>query len=74
VLRPHQAALQKDQSEHFQSEIAGVVKDSTETGVNILQLIGLEDGTALVESYGWQQHPTPYFRPLPQFKQYQHFR
>jgi hypothetical protein len=27
----------------------------------------------LVESYGWQQHLTPYFRPLPQIKQYQHF-
>jgi hypothetical protein len=47
---PHQAGLQKDQSEHFVSdtlsEIAGVVK-----------------------SYGWQQHPTSYFRPLPQIKQ-----
>ncbi|XP_071211410.1 uncharacterized protein [Salvelinus alpinus] len=55
------------------SEIAGVVKDSTVTGVNIPQLIGLEDGTVLVESYGWQQHLTPFFRPLPQIKQYQHF-
>ncbi|KAM9459790.1 uncharacterized protein ACWYII_011206 [Salvelinus alpinus] len=55
------------------SEIAGVVKDSTVTGINIPQLVGLEDGTVLVESYGWQQHLTPYFRPLPQFKQYQHF-
>ncbi|XP_045559574.1 uncharacterized protein [Salmo salar] len=25
-------------------------------------------------SYGWQQHLTLYFRPLPQVKQYQHFR
>ncbi|XP_045551322.1 uncharacterized protein [Salmo salar] len=40
------------------SEIPGVVKDSTVTGVNIPQLIGLEDGTVLVESYGWQQHLT----------------
>jgi hypothetical protein len=56
------------------SEIAGVVKDSTVTGVNITQLVGLEDGTVLVESYGWQQHLTLYFRPLPQIKQYQHFR
>ncbi|XP_070300737.1 uncharacterized protein [Salvelinus sp. IW2-2015] len=55
------------------SEIAGVVKDSTVTGVSIPQLVGLEDGKVLVESYGWQQHLTPYFRPLPQFKQYQHF-
>ena len=56
------------------TEIAGVVKDSTVTGVNIPQLVGLEDGTVLVESYGWQQHLTPYFRPLPQIKQIQHFR
>ncbi|XP_064862496.1 uncharacterized protein LOC135563592 [Oncorhynchus nerka] len=55
------------------SEIAGVVKDSTVTGLNIPQLVGLEDGTVLVESYGWQ-HLTPYFRALPQIKQYQHFR
>eukprot|EP00063_Salmo_salar_P080794 XP_014055629.1 PREDICTED: uncharacterized protein LOC106604981 isoform X2 [Salmo salar] len=47
------------------SEIADVVKDSTVTGVNIPQLVGLEEGTVLVESYGWQQHLTPYFRPLP---------
>jgi hypothetical protein len=56
------------------SEIAGVVKDSAVTVVNIPQLVGLEDGTVLVESYGWQQHLVLYFRPLPQIKQYQHFR
>ncbi|KAM9558754.1 uncharacterized protein ACWYII_010075 isoform 2-T2 [Salvelinus alpinus] len=55
------------------SEIAGVVKDSTVAGVNIPQLVGLEDGMVLVESYGWQQHLTPYFRSLRQIKQYQHF-
>ncbi|KAM9454037.1 uncharacterized protein ACWYII_012800 [Salvelinus alpinus] len=52
------------------SEMVGVVKDSTVTGVNIPQLVGLEDGTVLVESYGWQQHLTPY---SVQIKQYQHF-
>jgi hypothetical protein len=56
------------------SEIAGVVKDSTVTGINIPQLDGLEDGAVLVESYGWQHHLTLCFRLLPQFKQYQHFR
>ncbi|KAM9472987.1 uncharacterized protein ACWYII_008090 [Salvelinus alpinus] len=44
------------------SEIAGVVKDSTVTG---------QHPTA--GWTGWQQHLTLYFRPLPQFKQYQHF-
>nr|ABW87789.1 chaperonin [Salmo salar] len=53
------------------SEIAGFVKDSIVTEVKIPQLVGLEDGTVLVESYGWQLHQTPYFRPLPQTKQYQ---
>ena len=38
------------------SEISGVVKDSTVIGINIPQLVGLEDGTVLVESHGWQQH------------------
>ncbi|XP_042160314.1 uncharacterized protein LOC121840507 [Oncorhynchus tshawytscha] len=56
------------------SEIASIVKDSTVTAVNIPQLVGLEDGTVLVESYGWQQHLTLYFRLLPQIKLYQHFR
>ncbi|KAL0964211.1 hypothetical protein UPYG_G00320850 [Umbra pygmaea] len=37
------------------------------------QLFGLEDGTVLVESYDWQHQLTPYFRPLPHIKQYQHF-
>jgi hypothetical protein len=46
------------------SEIAGVVKDSTVTGGWYM----------LVESYGWQQHLTLFFKPLPQIKQYQHFR
>ncbi|KAM9458026.1 uncharacterized protein ACWYII_010309 [Salvelinus alpinus] len=50
-----------------------IVKDSTVTGVNIPQLVGLEDGTVLVESDGWQQQLTLHFRPLPQIKQYQHF-
>jgi hypothetical protein len=45
------------------------VKDSTVTGVNIPQLVRLEDDTVLVESYGWQQHLTPYISPLPQIKQ-----
>ncbi|KAL0962579.1 hypothetical protein UPYG_G00342030 [Umbra pygmaea] len=52
------------------SDTAGVVKDSTVTG----HLVGLEDGTVLVERYDWLHQLTPYFRPLPQIKQYQHFR
>ncbi|XP_045551199.1 uncharacterized protein [Salmo salar] len=53
--------------------LSSKVKDSTLTGVNIPQLVGLEDGTVLVESYCWQQHLTLYFRLLLQIKQYQHF-
>jgi hypothetical protein len=55
-------------------EIAGFVKVNTVIGINIPQLVGLENGMVLVESYGWQQHLTLYFRPLPQIKQYQYFR
>ncbi|XP_070302175.1 uncharacterized protein [Salvelinus sp. IW2-2015] len=51
------------------SEIAGVMKISTVKGVSIPQLVGLEYGTVLVESYGWH-HCTPYFRPLPQIKHF----
>lgn len=56
------------------AEIAAVVKDSTVKGVNIPQLVGKEDGTVFVDSYDWQKYLTPYFRPLPQIKKYQHFR
>ena len=54
------------------ADIAGVVHDSTVTGVNIPQLVEREDGTVLLKSYNWQQHLTPFFRPLPQIKKYQH--
>lgn len=57
------------------SDIAAVVRNSSPVKqVNIPQLVGLEDGTVLVESYDWQQHLSCYFRRLPQIKSYQHFR
>ena len=48
------------------------ISSSTVKRININQLVGEEDGTVLVQSY-WQEHVSPYFRPLPQIKQYQHF-
>ena len=57
------------------ADIVTVMNKSSEVkGVNLSQIVGHEDGTVLVESYNWQKHLTPYFRPLPQIKSYQHFR
>ncbi|MEQ2173193.1 hypothetical protein GOODEAATRI_029477, partial [Goodea atripinnis] len=47
---------------------------SPESRLNIPQLVGLEDGTVLVNTFDWQAHLSPYFRKLPQIKSYQHFR
>jgi hypothetical protein len=42
--------------------------------VNQAQLIGKEDGRSFVAVGEWQQHLSPYFKPFPGIKQYQHFR
>ncbi|KAK6186745.1 hypothetical protein SNE40_006023 [Patella caerulea] len=54
-------------------DIAAVVRESTVTGVNIPQLVWLEDGTVYVKAYDWQTFLQPYFRPLQGIKNYQHF-
>ncbi|MEQ2284999.1 hypothetical protein AMECASPLE_027322, partial [Ameca splendens] len=51
-----------------------VENSSPESRLNIPQLVGLEDGTVLVNTFDWQAHLSPYFRKLPQIKSYQHFR
>ncbi|MEQ2184874.1 hypothetical protein GOODEAATRI_012476, partial [Goodea atripinnis] len=56
------------------ADIAKVVENSSpESRLNIPQLVGLEDGTVLVNTFDWQAHLSPYFRKLPQIKSYQHF-
>ncbi|MEQ2176856.1 hypothetical protein GOODEAATRI_032527, partial [Goodea atripinnis] len=51
-----------------------VENSSPESRLNIPQLVGLEDGTVLVNTFDWQAHLSPYFRKPPQIKSYQHFR
>ncbi|MEQ2165659.1 hypothetical protein GOODEAATRI_019398, partial [Goodea atripinnis] len=51
-----------------------VENSSPESRLNIPQLVGLEDGRVLVNTFDWQAHLSPYFRKLPQIKSYQHFR
>ena len=57
------------------SDIAEVVRNSTpKRQLNIPQLVGLEDGTVLVEAYDWYKHLRSYFRGFPDIEKYQHFR
>ena len=42
--------------------------------MNQAQLIGKEDGSLFVPVGEWQQHLSPFFRPFPGIKKYQHFR
>ncbi|MEQ2187146.1 hypothetical protein GOODEAATRI_001569 [Goodea atripinnis] len=57
------------------ADIAKVVENSSpECRLNIPQLVRLEDGMVLVNTFDWQAHLSLYFRKLPQIKSYQHFR
>ena len=58
-------------------DLAGVVRNSTTSGVNIPQLVGEEDGETTymyVPMYDWQSFLRPYFRTLPAIKGYHHMR
>ncbi|MEQ2250004.1 hypothetical protein ILYODFUR_035409, partial [Ilyodon furcidens] len=51
-----------------------VVENSPpESHLNIPQLVGLEDGTVLVNTFDWEVHLSPYFQKVPQIRSYQHF-
>ena len=54
--------------EQFPSVVNGSAR------VNSAQLVGTEDGTSYVPVGDWQSHLSPYFRPLPGIKSFQHFR
>ncbi|MEQ2197573.1 hypothetical protein XENOCAPTIV_000460 [Xenoophorus captivus] len=48
------------------ADIAKVVENSSpESHLNIPQLVGLEDGTVLVNTFDWQAHLSPYFPKAP---------
>ena len=53
-------------------EFQSVVNGSAH--VNSAQLVGTDDGTSYVPVGDWQTHLSPYFRPFPGIKGYQHFR
>ena len=42
--------------------------------MNQAQLIGKEDGSSFVQVGEWQQHLSPFLRPFPGIKKFQHFR
>ena len=55
-------------------DVVSAVTGSTQTGVNIPQLVGDEAGTIFVPQYDWQAFLSPFFKPLPGIKSFQHFR
>lgn len=56
-------------------DLSDVVSNSTpESGVNIPQLAGREDGSVIVPTYEWQTFFGTAFKPLPGIKPVGHFR
>ena len=55
-------------------ELCDVVKASSQSTLNVPQLVGKEDGTQFVPQYDWHAFLAPYFKTLPHIKQYHHFR
>ena len=53
-------------------DIARTVEDSA--SVNVAQLVGLHNGTVLVETYDWTTYLGQYFKKLPHIKTFHHFR
>ncbi len=55
-------------------DVIGVVTSSTQTGVNIPQLVGNESGNIFVPQFDWQAFLGEFFKPLHGVKSFQHFR
>ncbi|XP_038056881.1 uncharacterized protein LOC119728640 [Patiria miniata] len=55
-------------------DVVRVVTGSTQTGINIPQLVGDEAGNTFVPQFDWQAFLSPFFKPLPGIKSFQHFR
>ncbi|MEQ2183970.1 hypothetical protein GOODEAATRI_003331, partial [Goodea atripinnis] len=69
---PYQTSIE-NQGQHI-GRYRQMENISPESRLNIPQLVGLEDGRVLVNTFDWQAHLSPYFRKLPQIKSCQHFR
>lgn len=56
-------------------DICRVVRDSTrDSGINIPQLVGREDGSVEVPTYDWQPYLSRAFKPLKNILKFFHFR
>lgn len=55
-------------------DISQAVQSSTQTGVNIPQLVGSESGETFVPSYDWRSFLSPFFKPLAGIKKVHHLR
>lgn len=54
-------------------DLADVVRESTNKGVNIPQLVGREDGQVLVPHRDWQTYLSRYFSRMDNVKSFHHF-
>lgn len=54
-------------------ELADCVRNSTQKNVNIPQIVGPENGPAVVPVYDWQSFLAPIYRTVPRLKDHQHF-
>lgn len=55
-------------------DVVEAVRSSTQTGVNIAQLVGRENGEVFVEQRDWQSFLKPFFQTFPGITQHQHYR
>ena len=53
-------------------DIAQAVQESS--NVNVAELVGLHDGSLLINSYQWTAYLGQYFKKLPSIKKFHHFR
>ena len=53
-------------------DIARTVEDSAT--VNVVELVGLHNGSVLIAAYVWVAYLGQYFKKLPQIKSFYHFR
>lgn len=55
-------------------ELARLVENSSNIGINKAQLVATHDGRIIVPVYDWTSFLEPYFKRIPNIKKYHHFR
>ena len=68
-----QAMFQTSWSLLLERPLCVVTESTPAAKVNILQLVGREDGTVHVNTYNWQTYLAPVFKPLHSIKKTAHF-